>query len=155
MLGMRSYARDYIDACRSRVQADISAYRNLTKAMKAQPMTAELKTAMEAFESTFFNDMVLLLDYFFVHRLAGTEGKDGNPLNEVRILSNSMLQNKNIMATRYLMTMAASQGDKSIKLAPEKSVLKRQFGDEIKLTEKDFVGLSEAFFEEMEHRFAG
>jgi hypothetical protein len=46
------------------------------------------------FEARFFNSQVLLLDHMFVHRLAGIEGKDGNPINEVRVLCNSLLLNK-------------------------------------------------------------
>ena len=75
-------------------------------------------------------------------------------LNEVRILCNSMLLNHNIMATAYPRAHASALGDKSIKLSPDKSVLKRQFGDEIKLTEADFLRISEAFFGEMERKFA-
>ena len=37
--------------------------------------------------------MVLQLEYMFVHRLSGLEGKDGNPLTEVRVLCNSLLFN--------------------------------------------------------------
>ena len=83
MLGMKTYPRDYIDACRARVDADLRAYRK-------QVGNAPSK----GFEARFFNDMVLLLDYMFVHRLTGIEGKDGNPLNQVRVLSNSILLNK-------------------------------------------------------------
>ena len=43
------------------------------------------------FEVRFFNDQVLLLDLRFVHRLTGIEANDGNPLNEVRVLCNSIL----------------------------------------------------------------
>jgi len=75
MLGMKSYARDYIRACRARVDADLRTYRK-------HAGTA----ASREFEARFFNDQVLLLDYMFVHRLTGIEGKDGNPLNEVRVL---------------------------------------------------------------------
>lgn len=73
MLGMKTYDQDYIDACRARVDAGVRAHR------KSGAKDKE-------FESRFFNDQVLLLDYMFVHRLSGQEGKDGNALNEVRVL---------------------------------------------------------------------
>ena len=82
MLGMKTYPKPYIAACRARVDADLSAYRKHSG-----------KTASRDFEARFFNNEVLLLDYMFVHRLTGVEGKDGNPLNEVRVLCNSLLLN--------------------------------------------------------------
>ena len=72
MLGMKGYAQDYISACRARVDANLRAYRKHAG-----------KAASREFEARFFNDQVVLLDYMFVHRLTGIEGKDGNPLNEV------------------------------------------------------------------------
>jgi len=91
-----------------------------------------------------FNNMTLLLDRYFVHRLPGAdyEGKDGNPLNEVRIVCDSLMNNNGIM-----------RGDKQIKLTPERSVLKLNVGDPIKLTEEDFERLSAAFFVELKRRF--
>ena len=135
MLGIRNYTQEYIDACRSKLKRDLAAYSTLASAPNNHP-------AAQAFEPTFFNNMVLVLDHFFVHRLRTVEGKDGNPLNEVRILCDSMLLNNNKMSS-----------DKAIKLSPEKSVLKHQVGDEIKLTEADFLRLSEAFFAEIETKF--
>ena len=82
MLGMKAYTQDYIDACRARVDADLSAYRKHVG-----------KAPSKEFEVRFFNDQVLLLDHMFLHRLTGIEGKDGNPLNEVRVLCNSILPN--------------------------------------------------------------
>lgn len=75
-----------------------------------------------------------------VHRLprADYEGKDGNPLNEVRIVCDSLMNNKGIL-----------RGDKQIKLTPEKSVLKLNIGDRIRLTEAEFGRLSAAFFGEL------
>ena len=154
MLGMSSYTREYIDACRKRVEADLKAYRHLVDAVRKQPANEQPSSALEALEAAFFGNMVLLLDYFFVHRLRGIEGKDGNPMNEVRVLSNSMLQNDNVLSTSYSMAQPSALGDKSIKLSPEKSVLKHQIGDEIKLTEADFVRISGAFFEEIERKFS-
>ena len=142
MLGMRTYTRDYIDACRARVDADLCAYQ---KQVGAAP-------SLE-FEARFFNDQVLLLDYMFVHRLAGIEGKDGNPLNEVRVLCNSILLNQGRLQIDRLPGWPNSAGA-GIRLPPEKSLLKLKVGDEVKLTEAGFVRLSKAFFAEIEKQYS-
>ncbi len=141
MLGMKKYPKDYIAACRARVEADLRAYRSQVG-----------KAPSEEFEARFFNDQVLLLDYMFVHRLTGSEGKDGNPLNEVRVLCNSLLLNHGKVQVDRLpgWPNSASSG---MTLPPEKSVLKLKAGDEVRLSESDFVRLSKAFFAELEERF--
>ena len=78
-----------------------------------------------------------------MHRLRTAEGKDGNPLNEVRVLCQSILETGNVMAP-----------DKTIKLVPSKSVLGTEYGDEIRLSEAGFVRLSQAFFGEIEAKFS-
>ena len=84
MLGMKTYSKNYIEGCRPRVDAGLRAYRKQAG-----------KAPSREFEHRSFNDQVLLLDYnMFVHRLAGIKGKDGNPLNEVRVLCNSILLNQ-------------------------------------------------------------
>jgi hypothetical protein len=154
MLGMKTYTRDYIAACRARVDADLAAYRKLAAAAKKQPAgDKKLSSAIEAFESTFFNNMVLVLDEMFVHRLRTVEGKDGNALYEVRVLCNSILNNNNIMTADNVGAMTAFAGLNTIKLSPTNSVLKYQVGDEIKLTEADFAALSRAFFAEIERKY--
>jgi len=144
MLGVRSYTRNYIGGCRSRVDADLSAYGNLVAGARKNPAgnQARLNSAIEAFEAVFFNNMVLILDHLFVHRLRTVEGKDGNPLNEVRVLSDSLMHNNGVMTA-----------DKGIKLSPTTSVLKYQAGDEIKLNEADFLLISKAFFAEIESKY--
>ena len=141
MLGMKKYPKDYIAACSARVEADLRAYRSQVG-----------KAPSEEFEARFFNDQVLLLDYMFVHRLTGSEGKDGNPLNEVRVLCNSLLLNHGKVQVDRLpgWPNSASSG---MTLPPEKSVLKLKAGDEVRLSESDFVRLSKAFFAELEERF--
>ena len=88
----------------------------------------------------------------FVHRLTGIEGKDGNPLNEVRILCNSLLLNQGRLQVDRLpgWPNSASTG---MELPPEKSVLKLKVGEEVRLNESDFVRLSKAFFAELEKKF--
>ena len=141
MLGMKTYTQDYIDACRARVDADLRAYRKQVG-----------KAPSKEFEVRFFNDQVLLLDYMFVHRLSGIEGRDGNPLNEVRVLCNSILLNQGKLQVDKLPGWPNSAVS-SLKLPPEKSVLKLRVGDDVKLSEADFVRLSKAFFAEVEKRY--
>src|SRR5438477_35847 len=121
MLGMKKYSQGYIDECRSRVESGASAYRKLIAAAKKHSDDEALTSAIQNLEAAFFNNLLLALDYSFVHRLAGVEGKDGNPLNEVRILCNSMLLNHGTLTKSYPWPHASALGDKSIKLSPENS----------------------------------
>jgi hypothetical protein len=141
MLGMKTYSQEYIDACRARVDGDLRAYRKQVG-----------KSPLPELEHRFFNDQVLLLDYMFVHRLSGIEGKDGNPLNEVRVLCNSLLLNRGKLQIEKLPGWPNSAVS-SIKLPADTSVLKLRPGDEVKLTERDFVRLADAFFTEIEKRY--
>jgi hypothetical protein len=103
---------------------------------------ARYDAAAEAFEPVFFNNMVHVLDNYFVHRSRTLEKKDGNALNEVRMLCTSMVSNDGRLAA-----------DKQIKLNPEKSVLGYKVGDVIALRENDFQLLAKAFFAEIEAKF--
>jgi hypothetical protein len=67
-------------------------------------------------------------DSYFVNSARAIEKKNGNPLNEVRLLCNAMRNGSNMMGA-----------DKTIKFDPAKSVLKYRVGDEIKLHEADFI----------------
>jgi len=111
MLGVNKYTRKYIDACRSKVDLDVAIYRKMVNAARKKNGTSDtsLNSAIESFEYVFFNNMVLILDALFVHRIRAIEGKDGNPLNEVRILCNSIINNNSILSP-----------DKTIKLIPAK-----------------------------------
>ena len=122
----------------------LSAYKKLVTKTRnhAGKNEKSVEAAIESFEPVFFNNMVLALEAFFIHRIMAIEGKDGNPLNEVRVICNSIMNNKNIMGA-----------DNTIKLSPDKSVLKYKVGDEIKLSEAQFAQLSSAFFAEIEKKY--
>lgn len=144
MLCVNNYTQKYIDGCRLRVNLQLSTYKKLVTTAGNQIGTNEtpLNAAIESFEPMFYNNMVLILDALFVHRTRAIEKKDGNPLNEVRMMCNSMMHNNNIMCA-----------DNTIKLNPTKSVLKYQAGDEIKLNEADFLLIFKAFFAEIESKY--
>jgi hypothetical protein len=144
MLSIASYTQDYIDTCRSTVDMTVAAYENLGSAVTTSKGTdaAPLEFAMSSFEPAFYNHMVLALDAYFGQRARQKEGKDGNPLNEVRMLCGSLMNDNGRLAA-----------DKAIKWRPEDSVLGYQIGDEIRLTTGDFKRLSSAFFTELESKF--
>ena len=139
MLCVNNYTKKYIEECRSRVTAQVSAYQALCAAAAGK---SPLKAAIEVLEPHFFTNMVLTLECYFVHRARGKEGKDGNPLNEVRMLCNSIMNHDAVMST-----------DKTIKYDPAKSVLKHKIGEEVKVNEKGFMLLSAAFFAEIENKY--
>ncbi len=124
MLAVTAYSAEHVAAFRTRIEALLTAWRALNP------------PAGSDFERECFTNMVLALDNGFVHRLRGAEGKDGNPLNEVRMISASLVNNGGKLTA-----------DKTIKYDPAKSVLGYQIGDDIALTADDFERLSTAFID--------
>jgi hypothetical protein len=133
MLMVSSYAKDYVDACRAKVAAQLASYR---KALAAKRLESD------AFERQLFNHMILALDRYFVHRGRTIEGKDGNPLNEVRMLCDAIMENGGRMSANG-----------TIRYKPETSILKFKVGDEIRLNADDFARLSGAFLDEIEKKY--
>lgn len=86
--------------------------------------------------------MTIVLDRYFVHRLRMVTGKDGNPINEVEMLSDSLMNNGGILRANNV-----------IKFIPDQSVTKLRVGDPIRLTADQFDRLSAAFFAEIERKF--
>jgi hypothetical protein len=133
MLGMRTYDPAYVDACRRHIETATVALASLVTAARGDTNGAE---------ATLLNNLVIVLDAQSTHRLRAVEGKDGNPLNEVRLLAASLLTNSGRMLA-----------DKQIKLDPASSVLGYAVDDEIELGQADFARLAKAYFTEIEKRF--
>jgi hypothetical protein len=145
MLGMKEYDGDYIDACRSRVETQTAMFREVAQAARdhGDADVSGLEGALESLESEYFNNMLLVLEGYFVHRLRGVEGKDGNALNEVRVLARSLMENGGTLME-----------DPQISLDPERSVLGLKVGEPVRLTLQQYTRLSDAFFRELERRFS-
>ena len=94
MLATNKYTQDYVDECRSKVELQLSTYRNMTAKAKHLDKTNDrsLHHTIEAFEKPFLNNMILVLDAMFVHRTRALEGKDSS-LTEVRMLCKEVLNN--------------------------------------------------------------
>ena len=137
MLSVNKYPRTLVDQSRARIDAQLKAYRGVLADGAAK------SKSRAAFDAEFFNNLVVVLDASFMHRSRTLELKDGNPANEVRMLSASILQNGGVLA-----------GDKTIRYAPEKSVAGIAIGAPIVLDEARFTALFKAYFKDIEAKFA-
>jgi hypothetical protein len=137
VLAVNRYPQEHVDACRAAMRRQLAGYDALAKVAGSAK-----GAALDAFEPDFFANLVLALDAWFLHRTRGTEGKNGNALNEVRVLSASIVDNGGVMTE-----------DKTIKLKPETSVLGYALGDPIAIGRADFGRLLDAFLAEIESRF--
>lgn len=68
-------------------------------------------------------------------------GKDGNPLNEVELLTDSVMNNGAVL-----------RGNDVVKFVPEESILKLNVGDKIMLRAAQFDELSKAFLGEIQSK---
>ena len=130
MLGRANYPVAYIKAVNTRVDRVLKAF---DQAKPAEPFASEALL-----------DVIVGLEMAFVHRLRGQEGKDGNPLNEVRMITASVLEFGGVMTL-----------DKTIRWKPEASVTGLKNGDKIALDRKQVGKLVDAFFEELAKKYGG
>ena len=142
MLGRKDYTQEEFDQCKATIDQQIAAYKALVKAVGGASADKKISAALVAFEVRFFNNMVLVLDRFFVHRIRPVAGKDGYPLNEVELLAESLINNNGMLRSSTV-----------IKLIPDRSVLKLHPGDPIRVTQKDFERLLAAFLTDLEAKF--
>jgi hypothetical protein len=142
MLGRKDYTPQELDAATTAVAETRAAYRTLVDAIHGATDDPEVAAALAAFEPRFFNELTLALDRRFVHRLRAVTGKDGNPLNEVELMTESLMNNDGVM-----------RANKVIKLKPEETVLHIEPGDRIALGADQFERLSDAFLGEIAAKF--
>src|SRR6267143_4710402 len=85
----------------SNMESQLAAYKTLliTARAKAGTGNAAFNSAVASFEPLFFNNLVMVLDGFFVHRSRTLEGKHGNPMNELRMICTSLRENRGVMCT--------------------------------------------------------
>lgn len=133
MLAVTVYRTEYVAACRSGAEAQMAAFRRL---MKQAPEAAA------SFAPGYFITQVLALDHFFLHRQRSFEGKDGGPLNELRMLCDSIKENAGVMTKNT-----------TIKYDPAKSVTGIAVGEQIELDDQMFGRLSDAVFDEVGEKY--
>jgi hypothetical protein len=142
MLGRKDYTKAEYDNGRAAIAQQLSAYKKIAKLAGGANADKKTSAALDEFEHVYFNNMAIVLDRLFVHRIRAVAGKDGNPLNEVELICDSLMNNG-----------AVFQGNTVFKYIAGESVLGLAPGDKIQLTAPDFQRLSTAFFEELHRKF--
>jgi hypothetical protein len=136
MHGRKDYTREEYDHAHAAVDTQLAEYRQVAA------MVPGASDVALAFETGLFDNMVLVLDRYFVHRLRVVTGRDCNPLNEVELLADSLMNNGGVLRANNV-----------VKWVPAKTVLGLAVGDPIRLTADDFERLAAAFFAELEAKF--
>ncbi len=134
MLGRNSYSTAEIAAAHTMVERQLTSFRTVG----AQ---AGDTTSVSALEPVFFNTALIALDRLFVHRVRTFTGKDTNPLSEVELLTESLLDNDGVL-----------REIKVIRYDAAKSVLGLEIGDRIALTADAFEQIAKAFLEDVEKK---
>jgi hypothetical protein len=123
MLLRTGYDRRYVANCRESIGAAVEAMRRVGAGSAA------------------WNQLVPALDRWFTLRNPKVEGRDGNPINEVRTTAESVTEHGSVMVI-----------PRGIKLSPETSVLGFEEGEEISLDGDAFERLFDAFLAEAEKK---
>jgi hypothetical protein len=142
MLGRKDYTPEELDAATTAVGETLAAYRTLVDAIARATDDPAVTAALGAFEPHLFNELALALDRRFVHRLRVTTGKDGTPLNELELMTESLMNNDGVL-----------RGNKVIKLVPAETVLRIEPGEPIALSAAQFERLSDAVLAEIRAKF--
>lgn len=131
MLAVSSYKPDYIKSCHAGITAQLAAFRALPAGK-----------AKDAFAAGYFSAMVLALDSYFLHRQRSNEGKEGGPLNELRMLCDGIKDNGGVLAKNATIKYDAARSATGIAI-----------GEKIVLDDETFEQLVNAVFEDIAKRY--
>ncbi len=134
MLGRKTYTPAEIADARTLVDDQVKAWRAVAKSADAK--------ACARFEAQYFNMLLLAMDRPFVHRVRAVSGKDGNALNEVEVLCESLMLHQGVLTEKS-----------PIQLVPDQSVTGLALGERIALNADQFTRVAEAFLAELDARF--
>jgi hypothetical protein len=134
--------QDYLNACRARVESQVAFFREFAAAVSRADDDAErgLEPMLETLEADYFNNLVIVLDAYFVGRRPESQSL-GPVATEVAALRSSLVEGEG-----ELLPEAAAQ------ISESRSVLGLKAGDSIRLTAQSFSRLADAYFAEIERR---
>ena len=126
MPGRNTYTPDEVESCRDRCDSLLAAW-------------AANEVDDSTLEALVFGQAVVVLHTWFGHRARELEGQDGNPLHEVRVLADSIIDNDGVLRV-----------EESATWVPARTVLKLDVGDEVEVTANGFERLVAAYLAAVE-----
>ncbi len=129
MPGRTSYTPDELESCRDAADGLLAAW---------QANGVEDETL----ENLVFTQAVVALDAWFVHRLRDMEGVDGNAMNEVRVLADSVVANDGVLRV-----------EGPLAWVPERTVLGLAVGDDVMVTADGYERLAAAYLDAISDTF--
>ena len=121
-----TYTSDEVESCRDNCDALLAAWG----ANDVEDSTLE---------SLVFGQAVVVLHTWFGHRRRELEGDDGNPMNEVRVIADSIVDNDAVLRV-----------EGPISWVPERTVLRLAVGDDVEVTANGFERLAAAYLAAIE-----
>jgi len=115
MLGRKTYTQEELDNATAALARQVAAYQELVDAVAAAPSDPRIAAAVEAFEPM---------------------------LNEVELLTESLMNNDDVL-----------RGNNVVKFVADQSVTKLVVGDRLQLSDEQFERLAKAFFTDLERKF--
>lgn len=129
MTDRTTYTSDEVESCRDNCDALIAAWG----ANEVDDSTLE---------SLVFGQAVVVLHTWFGHRRRELEGGDGNPMNEVRVIADSIVDNDAVLRVEGPITWV-----------PERTVLRLDVGDDVQITANGFERLTAAYLAAIESTY--
>ncbi len=126
MTDRTTYTSDEVESCRDNCDALLAAWG----ANDIEDSTLE---------SLVFGQAVVVLHTWFGHRRRELEGGDGNPMNEVRVIADSIVDNDAVLRVEGPITWV-----------PERTVLRLDVGDDVQITANGFERLTAAYLAAIE-----
>jgi hypothetical protein len=132
MLGRKTYTKQELKHAQTAVKQQLSAYKKLVKTLERRANDPEVASALAEFELLLFKNLTLALE----------TGKDTNALNEVELVVDSLMKNGGKL-----------HGNNVIKYHAEKSVLKLESGQPIRIDATQFERLAKAYLADIKTKF--
>jgi hypothetical protein len=124
--GRNTYTSDEIESCRDNCDSLLAAW-------------AANDVEDTTLESLVFGQAVVVLHTWFGHRAPDLEGDDANPMNEVRVIADSIVDNDAVLRVQGPITWVA-----------ERTVLRLAVGDPVEVTANGFERLAAAYIAAIE-----